>query len=107
MYIDPELSRSITREIKAPKGDLFLLLDDRWLPNTEVKSIIYQRKGRWHVDMLFLSLEDPLKIIIRKIDHYHSQKKAETFASIFQRGIRKDARGTLKRQEYAYDICKN
>ena len=35
------------------------------------------------------------------------RKKALTFAKILQRGIRKDARGTLKSNRNAFNICAN
>ena len=105
MYIDPDASYPLTSECPAPEEDLGLLKDDRWLQNAEVQYLVYGRRGRWYVDILFFDTHEELKIRIRKINDYHSRKKAETFASIFQRGIRKDTRGTLKRKNNAYHIC--
>ena len=107
MYIDPDASYSCTPEHAAPEGDLAVLKEEKWLQDAEVQYLVYGRKGRWYVDMLFFDTHEELKIRIRKINDYHSRKKAETFASIFQRGIRKDTRGTLKRKNNAYYICNN
>lgn len=107
MYIDPDASYSLTREIPAPEGDLAVLKEEKWLQDAEVQYLVYGRNGRWYVDMLFFDIHEKLKIRIRKINDYHSRQKAETFASIFQRGIRKDTRGTLKRKSNAYHICNN
>ena len=107
MYIDPEASYSFIPECPAPERDLEVLIDDKWLQDAEVQYLIYGRRGRWYVDMLFFDIHEKLKIRIRKINDYHSRQKAETFASIFQRGIRKDTRGTLKRKSNAYHICNN
>ncbi|MEM6764707.1 MAG: hypothetical protein AAF824_08580 [Bacteroidota bacterium] len=107
MDIDPGLRSLPLPEKKGKETDLFFLRDEKWIQDSEVIYQIREKKGRWHVSMLFFSIYAPMRIIIREIDHYHSQKKAERFASIFQRGIRKDARGTLKRKDYAYYICQN
>ena len=107
MEIDPDIPRESTEESCGNRDDLELLVDDKWMQETEVKYLIQERVGRWHVMMLFISIDEPLKLILRNIDHYHSYERAERFAQIFQRGIRKDARGTLKRKGYDYHICLN
>lgn len=107
MNYDPDLPFKKTEETCGKASDFFLLENERWIMDTEVKYLIQEVRGRWFVSMLFISLYDPMHMLLRKIDHYHSRQKAETFASIFQRGIRKDARGTLKRNDYAYHICLN
>ena len=107
MYIDPSLHIIPTKEFTGKKDDILFLADDVWLQNSEVKYAIKKKKGRWYVYMIFFALKESRKLLIKEIDHYHSLKRAETFASIFQRGIRKDARGTLKRMKHDYDICNN
>jgi hypothetical protein len=107
MWLDPSLHFSEVPESKGEVNDLTLLLDEKWMMDTEVKYSIQAKRGRWFVIILFFSIHDPMKILLRLIDHYHSYEKAQTFASIFQRGIRKDARGTQKRLKHAYNICPN
>ena len=107
MEIDPDLRPLPSPERKGFSTDMDFLSDEEWIRDSEVIYQIREKKGRWHVSMLFFSIYAPMRIIVRQIDHYHSRKRAETFANIFQRGIRKDARGTLKRKDYAYHICKN
>ncbi|MEO0470771.1 MAG: hypothetical protein AAF206_14180 [Bacteroidota bacterium] len=107
MEIDPDIPRKITAEACGDEADLTLLLDEQWMQETEVSYLIQEMAGRWHVSMIFISIHEPLKIVVRRIDHYHSKKKAEQFAQIFQRGIRKDPRGTLKRKQDDYHICLN
>ncbi|MEM6345643.1 MAG: hypothetical protein AAF927_17255 [Bacteroidota bacterium] len=87
--------------------DLVCLYQEAWLKNTEVKPFILPLRSQWHVFMVFFSLEPEIKLIVRRIAAYPSEIKAVQFAKIFQRGIRKDARGTLKRNSYAYHICDN
>lgn len=87
--------------------DMSLLKENRWLINTEVKYHLIEKSGLWHLTMIYVAVENPLKFMCRKIDTYHSEKKAKTFASILQRGIRKDARGTLKTNHDALNICDN
>lgn len=107
MFIDPDIPNAHPREIKGKTKDLSLLVDDAWMMDTEVKYLILKISGRWHVVMVFICIHSPLKMVMRTIDHYHSEQKALTFAKIFQRGIRKDARGTLKRENHGYNICLN
>ena len=107
MFVDPEISRGWTPEVKGEIVDFQLFQEDEWMQNTEVKYLILRLKGRWHVWIVFFSTKHSMRIIVRNIDHYHSQQKAEVFAQIFQRGIRKDARGTQTRKKHAYHICTN
>ena len=84
-----------------------ILKEDKWLMDTEVKYQLIEKRGLWYLTMIYVAVDDPLKFICRAIDVYNSEKKAKTFASILQRGIRKDARGTLKTNQYALYICDN
>jgi hypothetical protein len=92
---------------QGDKRDLDFLENDQWLHNTEVRYYILERRGRWYVTMIFIAVENPLRFFCRFIDHYESARKAENYAEIFQRSIRKDARGTLKTNEDALNICYN
>lgn len=107
MYVDPDIPRLHSPESKGAVVDLKLLSEEDWMINTEVKYLIQPIRGRWHVWMIFFSLNEWIKLVVRCIDHYPSFAKAETYAQIFQRGIRKDARGTLNRKNHAYYICNN
>ncbi len=107
MFISPHIPLEFNAETPGRREDLQLFVDDRWLMNTEVRYLLQKRKGLWELTMLYISVLDPLKFICRKIDTYSSEKKAKTFAQILQRGIRKDARGTLKTNRDAFNFCDN
>ena len=87
--------------------DLIFLDEEKWLLNTEVRYRIWRRNGMWELSMIYISITDPLKFICRVIDSYNSETKANTFASIMQRGIGKDVRGTLKTNRDALNFCDN
>ena len=107
MFISPNIPFAETPERPGSRLDMKLLQEDRWLVNTEVRYHIMERRSQWHLTMIYIALENPLKFICRKIDVYYSEKKALTFAKILQRGIRKDARGSLKTNRNAFHICTN
>lgn len=107
MQIDPHIPLSVPWETLGTPQDVSFLWDESWTKDTEVCYTIVPRKGRWHVDILFFHVKDPFILLIRPIDHYPSFRRAETFAKIFQRGIRKDVRGTQKRNTHGYDFCDN
>ena len=107
MYISPNLPFPRTTDSLGTLEDFRWLKEDRWLMDTEVKYQLLEKKGLWHLTMIYVAINNPLKFICRKIDVYNSEKKAKTFASILQRGIRKDARGTLKTNRNAFNICSN
>lgn len=87
--------------------DFNFMYKDEWLMDTEVKYLIARHKGMYRLTMVYIHIVQPLRVIIRIIDSYTSIKKAEIYASIFQRGIRKDARGTLKANYNDFNICHN
>lgn len=89
------------------KNDLLFLKNDAWLKDTEVRYRIVQTHSRWFLSMIFVWIDNPYRFLCRKIDSYETAKKAEMYAQLFQRGIRKDARGTLKTNENAFNICNN
>lgn len=107
MYISPNIPFYKPTDKLGSKTDLKLLKEDKWLMDTEVKYQLLEKKGLWHLTMIYIAINNPMKFICRKIDVYNSERKAKTFASILQRGIRKDARGTLKTNQNAIHICKN
>lgn len=87
--------------------DLQFLEEDKWLLDTEVRYFILEKRRRWQVFMLFISVENPYRFLCKFIDDYNTKNKAQNYADILQRGIRKDARGTLKTNEYDFHICYN
>jgi len=107
MFISPNIPLNSTAEVPGEQKDLGLLVNDKWLLNTEVCYWIQERISQWHLSMIYIATDNPLKLICRKIDIYYSEKKAMTFARILQRGIRKDERGTLKTNHDAFNICDN
>ncbi len=107
MYISSDIPFWKPVDFLGKPVDLRLLREDGWLMNTEVKYLLSKKNGLWHLTMIYVALKNPLKFICRKIDAYNSEKKAKTYASILQRGIRKDARGTLKTNQDAINICNN
>ena len=107
MYASPDIPRGITFEQPGKKQDTEFLINDKWLMNTEVRYHLQKKKGLWELSMIYIAIENPMKFLFRKIDAYPSEKKALTFAKILQRGVRKDARGTLKSDRNAFNICAN
>lgn len=107
MYISPNLSFNNVLERAVDAQGLKMLTEDAWLMNTEVRYHLCERKSQWYLTMVFVALNNPLQFRCRKIDVYSSEKKALTFSKILQRGIRKDARGTLKINDDAFNICAN
>jgi len=107
MHISPNIPFRLTPEVLGERQDFRLLEEDKWLINTEVVYLLQKWKGLWHLSMVYIALDNPFKLICRKISTYTSEKKAVTFAEILLRGIRKDARGTLKSNQDAFNICAN
>jgi hypothetical protein len=97
-----------SKESKGCLSDLSFIKEGKWLKDSEVRYYISCQKGRWYLTMLYIWIENPLQFMSRFIDHYDSEKKATIYAELFQRGIRKDARGTLKvKNNHAISICFN
>jgi hypothetical protein len=107
MQITPDIPLDHTPERPGDTCDLALLREDSWLMDTEVIYQLLERRSLWYLTIVYVAIENPFKLICRKIDTYNSQKKAEVSAKIIQRGIRKDARGTLKANKDAFYICAN
>jgi len=81
--------------VKASSHDMNFIKDDSWLSETSVIEQIAQRKGTWHIDLLFAYQKEPLRFIIRKISSHTSYRKAALLGSIFRRQAAKDQRGTI------------
>lgn len=107
MFVSPDVPPVNGLNQKGASADLSVLVEDAWLVNTEVRYRLVNRQGLWHLTMVYVAVENPLQLLCRKIDRYHSEKKALLFARLLQRGIRKDARGTLKTRRDAFNLCDN
>lgn len=107
MYISPDIPFHRNIPEKGGSDDLQVLEKDSWLMDTEVRYLLVKQKGLWQLTMVYIAIDNPLKLFCRKIDAYPSEKKALIYARIMQRGIRKDARGTLKTRRDAFNICYN
>lgn len=107
MYLSPNIPFPPPPESKGKSEDFIFLKEDQWLMDTEVKYKITMTKSQWHLTMIYIDIHNPLRFIQRKIDRYHSEKKAKIYAQILQRGIRKDARGILKTNKYAIRLYDN
>lgn len=107
MYISPNIPFRLVAQLSGDRSDLQLLQEDKWLMNTEVQYWLREQGSRWLLTMIYIDIFNPLRFICRRIDQYPSRQKAETFARILQRAIRKDARGTLKTNRDALHICLN
>ena len=107
MFVTPGLPIYSVVERPAPEAPLALLHEESWLIDTEVRYQLQERKSAWYLTMVFVDARNAMRFITRRIDVYYSRHKAETYAKILQRGIRKDARGTLKSDWNAFRICTN
>jgi hypothetical protein len=106
MWLPPFPYQPVENE-RSRSSDMGLLLDGHWLRDTEVKYCIAPRRGRWYVTIVFVAVETPLKFYCRCLEHYESLKKAEVYAQLFQRNMRKDARGTLKTNPHGIHFSLN
>lgn len=107
MYISPNIPFRSQKEVPGNMTDTKILEKDRWLMDTEVIYRLDKVKGMWQLTMVYVAINNPFQLICRILDRYASKKKAEIYAQILQRGIRKDARGTLKSNVNAFNICDN
>jgi hypothetical protein len=101
-----ELHECDSNKQGTPQDGRFII-DGAWLHNSEVRHYIRHRRGRWHVIMVFVAVENPFQFICREITDYESEQKARYNAQLLQRGAAKDARGTLKTNTNAFHICPN
>jgi hypothetical protein len=87
--------------------DLNFINKATWLKDSEVRYRITKRQSRWYISLIFIHIHDPYRFLCRSLNNYETEYKAVTYAQIFQRCTQKDARGTLKTDENAFNICKN
>ncbi len=107
MIISTSIPYDFSPEQPGQIIDFGFLEEDKWLVDTEVKYILLEKKGQWHLTMIYIAVENPLKLLCKRIDAYHTAKKAMIYASILQRSMRKDNRGTLKSNVNAFNLCDN
>lgn len=107
MYLSPDIPFPVVITETGDSCDLKFLRKDSWLMDTEVRYALEKKKGLWQLTMVYVAVENPFKLYRKTIDAYHSEKKALLYARLLQRGIRKDARGTLKTNRDAFNICHN
>ena len=107
MFVTPNLDIDFAHDVAATDGVPSLIYEDLWLKDTEVQYHLVKVHGLWQLTIIYVALDNPFKRRFRLIDTYASEKKANTYAQILQRAIRKDARGTLIANNDAFDICFN
>ena len=104
VYIDKKCHESLmsyldlqqTMDLKGSFTDLDLFYKDEWLLDSAVIENVSKRNGNWDVYLVFAHVDNPLKLIKRRITRYVSLEKAELAANYMRRLAAKDARGTLK-----------
>ncbi len=99
--------QKISKNIIGKQEDLSFFIEDDWLLDTEVIYNIHKENGRWVVYLVFASIHNSFKLISKKINSFHSEARARLCAELYQRGARKDPRGTLKVNLHDFNICYN
>ncbi len=94
-------------ERKGNSSDFRLYFDDLWLSDTAVIDDIHKSKGEWSVDLVFVSIHNPLKFIRRFIVSHPCPKRAAQKAHFMRRLAAKDQRGTLEVKIELLNLCEN
>jgi hypothetical protein len=89
------------------KEDQKILIEEAWLHTAQVSYQITHKRSRWCLSILFINQKNPMRLRLRYLDDYSSEKQAQCYAQLFQRGIQRDARGTFKTNNDAFNFCKN
>ncbi len=87
--------------------DLDLFYHDEWLLDSAVIDHVVERNGNWDVYLVFAHVDDPFKIIKKKITRCTSLQKAMLSANYMKRQAAKDQRGTLRLDEAYFQNCDN
>ena len=86
----------------------FLGEDGDWLASSVVTPRVYEEKGRFWVSLIYTDKDDPLRKLVRVIDHYPTRRRAEMTADILRRQIGADLRDARpKKSTNADDIHPN
>jgi len=107
MYLPLNFPYNFIDSLRGSPKDFRLFYEDEWLMDTEVKYFVVERKSRWYLAVIYISIQNPFQLIIKRLDSYATRQQAQTYGKFFQRCIRKDKRGTLKMNEDALNICQN
>lgn len=94
-------------EKKGDMSDFKLYYDDLWLSDTAVIDDVHRSKGEWAVDLIFVSIHNPLKFIRRFIVSHPCPKRAAQKAELMRRLAAKDQRGTLSVNTHLLQMCQN
>lgn len=94
-------------EKKGDMSDFRLYYNDLWLADTAVIDDVHRSKGEWAVDLIFVSIHNPLKFIRRYITSHSCPKRAAQKAELMRRLAAKDQRGTLLVSIGLLKICQN
>jgi hypothetical protein len=81
--------------------------EDGWLLQSIVLSRIFRRRGRYFVVIVFVDYQDPLHLRQRPIDDYPTEKKARTYAGMYQRQMNRGSRAPLQLPQDAFNLCLN
>ncbi|MEL6557416.1 MAG: hypothetical protein AAFQ94_04485 [Bacteroidota bacterium] len=94
-------------DLKGEYMDLDLFYQDEWLLDSAVIDNVVEKRGNWDVYLVFAHVNNPLKMIKKKISRCTSLKKAELAANTMRRLAAKDQRGTLKIDKNLFQSCNN
>ncbi|MEQ8553098.1 MAG: hypothetical protein RIC06_24445 [Cyclobacteriaceae bacterium] len=101
------MNSQVHLDLKGNFMDLDLFYSDQWLLDSAVIENVVERNGNWDVYLVFAHINNPLKLIKRKITRCTTLKKAELSANFMRRLAAKDQRGTLKIEGSLFNYCSN
>jgi hypothetical protein len=78
-----------------------------WLHDSEVKLRILPERGRWVIYLVFIWIEHPLQVLMRRIRSVATEREADLMGKLLVRTARRDGRGTLQTRNDALHICDN
>lgn len=92
---------------KGDSPDFNLFYKDEWLMNSAVIDNIVLRNGNWDIYLVFAHVDNPFKIIKKKITKCFSLQKAIFTANHMRRLAAKDQRGTLTVDPHSFKTWDN
>tara|TARA_B100000780_G_C21057559_1_gene424956 strand:+ start:681 stop:1043 length:363 start_codon:yes stop_codon:yes gene_type:complete len=87
--------------------DLDVFNNDAWLLDSAVIDHIVERRGNWHIYLVFAYSKYPMRLIKRKITSCFTKQKAELSANHMRRLAAKDQRGTIVVNASDFYHCSN